>query len=50
VKDMYDVKFSCTPQHNIWYADVDLYKKKCNLTAVALQKPVVPQESVVIYT
>jgi glucose-6-phosphate 1-dehydrogenase len=35
VKDKYDVKYSCTAQHNIWYADVDLYKKKCNLTAAS---------------
>jgi len=32
VKDQYDVKFSCTPQHDEWYADVDLYKAKCNKT------------------
>merc|ERR1712176_653155 len=32
VKDLYDGKFSCTPEHNRWYADVDFYKAKCNLT------------------
>jgi len=32
VKDKYDTKYSCTPQHNIWYADVDLYKAKCNIS------------------
>jgi glucose-6-phosphate 1-dehydrogenase len=36
VKDKYDVTFSCTPQHNIWYANVDLYKAKCNVSAPLL--------------
>merc|ERR1712228_134141 len=30
VKDLYDVKFSCTPQHDVWYKDIDFYKAKCN--------------------
>jgi hypothetical protein len=34
VADKYDVKYSCTPQHNTWYKDVDMYKAKCNLTKV----------------
>jgi len=36
VKDKYDVKYACTPQHNIWYKDVDLYKAKCNISSVQL--------------
>jgi glucose-6-phosphate 1-dehydrogenase len=35
VKDKYTVKYNCTPQHNIWYKDVDFYKAKCNITAHA---------------
>lgn len=30
VKDMYEVKYSCTPAHDKLYADVDFYKAKCN--------------------
>lgn len=30
VKELYDVKFSCTPQHDAWYAGVDFYKAKCH--------------------
>merc|ERR1739841_108559 len=29
---MGSVKYACTPQHNIWYKDVDLYKAKCNIS------------------
>jgi len=29
VKDKYDAKYTCTPQHDVWYADVDLYQAKC---------------------
>jgi glucose-6-phosphate 1-dehydrogenase len=38
VKDKYSVKYACTPQHNAWYKDLDLYKVKCNIskTDVAL--------------
>jgi glucose-6-phosphate 1-dehydrogenase len=35
VKDQYDVKFSCSPEHDKWYADVDFYKAKCNGTKSA---------------
>jgi len=30
VKDKYDVKYSCTSEHDMWYAHVDLYKAKCH--------------------
>merc|ERR1712137_257732 len=30
VKYKYDIKYSCTPQHDEWYGDIDLYKAKCN--------------------
>merc|ERR1712100_908888 len=30
VKDKYDVKYSCTPEHDTWYGHVDLYKAKCH--------------------
>jgi len=33
VLDKYDVKYSCTRQHDTWYAGVDLYKAKCNISA-----------------
>merc|ERR1712151_886587 len=33
VKDLYDVTFACTPEHNKQYANVSLYKNKCNLTS-----------------
>jgi len=33
VLDKYAVKYSCTPQHNTWYADIDFYKAKCNVSA-----------------
>jgi len=33
VEDLYDVKFSCTAQHNQWYSNIDFYKAKCNLTS-----------------
>jgi len=33
VNDKYTVTYSCTPEHNIWYANVDLYKAKCNISA-----------------
>jgi len=36
VKDQYDVKFSCTPQHDNWYTGIDFYKAKCNKTNVAV--------------
>jgi len=36
VKELYDVKFACTPQHDAWYADIDFYKAKCNTTAAEL--------------
>jgi glucose-6-phosphate 1-dehydrogenase len=35
VKELYDVKFSCTAEHDVWYADVDFYKAKCNKTNAA---------------
>jgi len=37
VADKYNVKYACTPQHNQWYKDVDLYKVKCNLTSDAVE-------------
>jgi glucose-6-phosphate 1-dehydrogenase len=37
VKDLYDVKYSCTPEHNQWYKDVDFYKAKCNQTLASDQ-------------
>jgi len=33
VEYKYDVKYKCTPQNNEWYADIDFYKDKCNLSA-----------------
>jgi len=36
VKDHYDVKFSCTSQHNEWYKDIDFYKAKCNTTSATV--------------
>jgi glucose-6-phosphate 1-dehydrogenase len=30
VKDLYDKRFACTPQHDKWFKDVDLYKAKCH--------------------
>jgi len=36
VKDQYDVKFSCSTQHDEWYKDVDFYKAKCNKTNAAI--------------
>jgi len=33
VRDKYDSKYSCTPQHDTWYAGVDFYRAKCNLTS-----------------
>lgn len=34
VKDLYDVDYSCTPQHDTWYAEVDFYKAKCNISTL----------------
>merc|ERR1712048_1094427 len=34
VKDKYDVKYSCTSEHNVWYKEVDFYKAKCNISSV----------------
>merc|ERR1712039_260388 len=39
VKDKYDIKYSCTPEHDMWYAHVDLYKAKCN---ISLPVPMLP--------
>jgi hypothetical protein len=41
VKDKYDVKYSCTAQHNVWYANVDLYKAKCNISKHAARPLVI---------
>jgi len=38
VKDLYDVKFACTPQHDVWYSGIDLYKAKC-MQAAAPEAP-----------
>jgi glucose-6-phosphate 1-dehydrogenase len=43
VKDKYEKTYSCTPQHNEWYGDLDLYKAKCNISSTTTPKPKAPQ-------
>merc|ERR1712100_681230 len=34
VKDLYEKDYACNAQHDTWYADVDFYKAKCNITTL----------------